>query len=399
MRDLRVLVVHNRYQQRGGEDIVVEREVALLRRFGHDVAVWIEDNARIDAAIDAVSRARLAAGAIWSRAAHAEVGRRAAAARADVVHFHNTLPLISPAGYYAARGAGAAVVQTLHNYRLVCAAGTLLRDGRPCEDCAGHLPWPAVRHRCYRGSAAASATVAAMLVVHRAARTWSRAVDAYIALTEFVRDRVVAGGVPADRVVVKPNFVEAPPRRAAPERGAHALFVGRLSPEKGAATLVDAWRRLGDAAPRLIVVGDGPDAAALASRAAGLGIEWVGAQPRERVAALMADAALLIVPSLAYESFGLVVVEAFAAGLPVVVSGIGSLATIVADGVDGVHVPAGDPAALAAAIRALMADPDRRRRLGQAAHASWQTRFTPERNYAQLVEVYAAALARRPGSR
>jgi glycosyltransferase involved in cell wall biosynthesis len=288
------------------------------------------------------------------------------------------------------------VVQTLHNYRLVCAPGTLLRAGRPCDDCVGRLPWPAVRHRCYRDSAAASATVAAMLVVHRAARTWTRAVDAYIALTEFVRDRVLAGGVPHDRVVIKPNFVDAAPRTAAPERGAHLLFVGRLSPEKGVATLIDAWRILGAEAPRLVVVGDGPDAAELAARSAGLaGVELIGAQPRERVIELMADAAALIVPSLWYEAFPLVIVEAFAAGLPVVVSGIGSLATIVTHGVDGLHAPAGDAAALAAAVRGFMADPDQRRRLGHGAHAAWQARFTPEHNHDQLVEVYAAARAWR----
>ncbi|HEY0477135.1 MAG TPA: glycosyltransferase family 4 protein [Kofleriaceae bacterium] len=391
---MRVLVVHNRYQQRGGEDIVVEREVALLRRHGHHVELWTEDNARVEA----MSRARLAAGTIWSRAAHGELGRRVAAGDIEVVHFHNTLPLISPSGYYGARSAGAAVVQTLHNYRLVCPPGTLLRAGRPCEDCVGRSPWPAVRHRCYRDSAAASAVVAAMLVAHRAAGTWARAVDAYVALTEFVRDRVLAAGMPRDRVVVKPNFVEAAPRQAVPERGAHVLFVGRLSPEKGVATLIEAWRILGTGAPRLVIVGDGPEAAELAARSAGIaGVELLGAQPRERVIELMADAAALVVPSTGYEGFPLVLVEAFAAGLPVVVSGIGSLATIVRDGVDGLHAPAGDAVALAAVVRGLMADPELRRRLGHGAYAAWKARFTPEHNHDQLLQVYAAARARRHG--
>jgi glycosyltransferase involved in cell wall biosynthesis len=391
---VRVLVVHNRYQQRGGEDVVVEREVALLRRYGHQVEQWTEDNARVEA----ISRVRLAAGTIWSCGARRELDRRVSAGRFEVVHFHNTLPLISPSGYYGARGAGAAVVQTLHNYRLVCPAGTLLRAGRPCEDCVGRLPWLAVHHRCYRGSAAASATVAAMLVAHRAARTWARAVDAYIALTPFVRDRVTAGGVPLDRVTVKPNFAEAAPRRAVPERGAYVLFVGRLSAEKGAATLIDAWRILGPTAPRLVIVGDGPDAAELGARAVGLaGVELLGAQPRDRVFELMAGAAALVVPSLWYEAFPLVILEAFAAGLPVVVSAIGSLATIVSDGVDGLHASAGDAGALAQAIRRLIADPALRRRLGQGAYQAWQTRFTPEHNHEHLVGVYAAARARRHG--
>lgn len=391
---MRVLVVHNRYQRRGGEDTVVDHEVALLRRHGHQVELWTDDNARVDT----IPSARLAAGTIWSRTAHGELARRVAVGRIEVVHFHNTLPLISPSGYYGARSAGAAVVQTLHNYRLVCPAGTLLRAGRPCEECVGRSPWPAVLHRCYRDSTAASATVAAMLVVHRAARTWARAIDAYIALTEFVRDRVLAGGVPRDRVIVKPNFAEAAARRAVPERGSHVLFVGRLSPEKGAATLIDAWRILGPAAPRLLVVGDGPDAATLSARAAGLsGVELLGRQPRERVFELMADAAALIVPSLWYEAFPVVIVEAFAAGLPVVVSGVGSLATIVTDGVDGLHAPAGDAAALAAVIHRITADPEQRRRLGQGAHAAWNARFSPEQNHDKLVQVYAAARARRHG--
>src|ERR1700681_312252 len=244
-----VLSVHNFYRQPGGEDRVCADEAALLEQHGHTVVRYEEHNRRIaGAGISA------AGSTVWSTRSFRRLRSVLREQACDVVHFHNTFPLISPAAYYAARAANVPVVQTLHNYRLICPAGTLLRDGAVCEECIGRVPLPALVHGCYRGSRPATAAVAAMLVIHRVGGTWRRMVDAYIAPSEFARKKLIAGGLPAERIVMKPNFV-APHPGAGSGDGGYAFFAGRLSEEKGVRTLFQAWERLGTAIP-LVVAGD-----------------------------------------------------------------------------------------------------------------------------------------------
>ena len=203
----------------------------------------------------------VAAKTIWNRESVAAVGDAARAMHAEIVHFHNTFPLISPAAYQAASAAGAAVVQTLHNYRLLCPSATLFRDGHVCEDCVGKtVAWPSVQHACYRGSRAGSAAVAAMLTVHKARGTWRNDVDAYIALTDFARTKLIEGGLPEDRLFVKPNFIDPDPGVGdgrGDEIGPFAIFVGRLTDEKGVPTMLEAWKQVGSRLP-LKILGDGP---------------------------------------------------------------------------------------------------------------------------------------------
>lgn len=388
---MRVLVLHNRYQLAGGEDAVVRAEVALLSGRGHAVRLLEVSN---DSIAGAASRVRAAGRAVWSFASAREVARAIAEAQPDVAHVHNFFPLLSPSVYRACRRAGVAVVQTLHNYRLLCPGALLFRDGAPCRDCLGRaVPWPAVRHGCYRGSRAATAPVAAMLTVHRALRTWSEQVDVYLAPSRFVRDRFVEGGFPADRIEVKPHFVGGDPAPG-DGRGGYALAVGRISEEKGFRTLLEAWRRVGGAVP-LRIVGEGPLLEALRRASAGLpGVEWLGALPQAEVRRLMREAALLVAPSLCYETFAMVVIEAFAAGLPVVAAGHGALAELVEHGRTGAHFPPGSAAGLAGAVAGLLSRPDELAALRRNARAEFEARYGEAANHAALMRTYARAVGR-----
>ncbi len=387
-----VLLVHNRYQQRGGEDVVFEAEAGLLEGRGHAVDRLGVDNRAIAADGSLLAAARLGLQTVWSRDGANQVRRALRACRPDVAHFHNTFPLISPAAYYACADAGVPVVQTLHNYRLLCPAALLFRDGHVCEDCLGKLvPWPGVLHRCYRGSRAATGAVATMLAVHRLLGTWERKVDVFIALTEFARRKFIEGGLPADRIVVKPNFVYPDPGPGAHD-GGYALFVGRLSPEKGIRTLLAAWERLGMGIP-LKIAGDGPLADEVAWAAEhNPHVEWLGSQPLDRVYALMGAAALVIVPSECYESFPRVIVEAYAKGTPVIASDLGALAELVDDGRTGLRFRSGDPDDLAAKIEWAWTHPRELTEMGREGRREFERKYTAERNYELLMEIYQRAI-------
>lgn len=386
---LRVLFVHNRYQQVGGEDSVFANEVTLLRDGGHRVDTLEVSN-------DAITGAAAKVSAALHVASNPEGRHLTAAAIArfgpDVVHVHNFFPRLSPAVFDACAAAGVPAVWTLHNFRIACANGVLFRDGQPCEDCVGHTPWPAVRHRCYRGSAAGSAAVAAMIGYHRARGTWQNKVSHFIALSDFARDLFVRAGVPAARLSVKPNFVAdpLPGLGALPADRAGALFVGRLSSEKGVATLIDAWRAMPHVP--LTIIGDGPERAALEA-AAPPHVLFTGFQQRPAVLRAMALAQALIMPSEWFEAFGLVAAEAMALGTPVVASRIGALATLVRDGIDGLHFEPGNAADLGRVATRAFADPALLARLGANARETWQAQMSPARNLEQLVSIYRTARA------
>ncbi len=387
MDPMTVALVHNFYRQPGGEDAVFSAEGELLERHHHEVVRFTMDNATIAE----TSPAALARATVWNRAAHAGLRRALAGRAVRVVHFHNTFPLVSPAAYYAARSEGAAVVQTLHNYRLLCPSANLFRRGQVCEACAGRaLPWPGVVHGCYRGSRTATAVSAAMLATHRALGTWSRAVHLYVALSEFSRQKFVEYGLPADRIRVKPNFLATDPG-AGPHDGGFALYVGRLAEEKGVRSLLHEWADLGSRYP-LQVVGDGP-LAGLVSRAGG-GVRWLGQLPKADVFALMQRAAVLVFPSEWMEPFGLTLVEAMATGLPVIASAQGAATEIVEDGETGWLVPCAGRDALAAAVAAAFSRRDELARMGRRARALYEERYGAARAYDSLITLYRAAESR-----
>jgi glycosyltransferase involved in cell wall biosynthesis len=386
---VKALLVHNHYQHEGGEDRVFAVEGALLASRGHEVVRYEDDNDRIEE----MGRVRAAASAFWNPSAYRELRRRIRDERPDVVHFHNTFPLISPAAYYAARAEGVPTVQTLHNYRLMCLMGMAHREGRPCEDCFGRaVAWPGVLHGCYRGSRAGSAVVAGMVASHRFVGTWRDQVDRYIALSEFARDKFVAQGLPAEKIRVKPNYFDPDPG-VGEGRGDYLLFAGRLVPEKGVETLLEAWKAL-DGAAGLVIVGDGPLAPLVAAAAErDPRIRRMGWMSREELMALMGEALAVVVPSVCYESFPLVLVESFATGTPVLASDLGSLPEIVEHGRTGLLHRPGDARALAEAVQRVVSRPDERAAMRRAARSAYETRYTAGVNYHQLMEIYDEARA------
>jgi glycosyltransferase involved in cell wall biosynthesis len=392
--------LHNRYRQAGGEDVVVRAERALLDAHGHAVELLEVDN---DGLAGVGARVAAAAGALYSPRARARVERAIKRFGPDVVHVHNFFPRLSPAVYDAARTLGVPVVQTLHNYRLTCANGLLLRDGAPCQRCVGlAAPWPGVLHGCYRDSRAESAVVAGMVGLHRALGTWPR-VDAYVALTGFQAGLLAKAGVPAARIHLKPNFCADPGWQPPAAPGEYALFVGRIAPEKGLETVIEAYVRHGLRVP-LVVAGDGELRAGYErrTREAGLAdtIRWVGAQTPAAVQALMARARFLVFPSIWYEPFGLAIIEAFACGLPVLGSDLGGVPELVQAGGSGWLVPPGDAAAWAGAIARTWELVAGSPAFGAAARRTYEARFTPAANLARLIEIYEQArTAGREGAR
>ena len=390
---MKVIVCHNFYQRPGGEDQVFADETALLESHGHEVTRFTVHNDDIEGA----GRLAMVGRTVWNRSVHAELAAIVKRERAQVVHFHNTFPLMSPAAYYAARSQGAAVVQTLHNYRLFCPAGVLYRNGKVCEECLGKaVPWPAVARGCYRGSRPATAVAAGMLSIHRAMGSWNNGVDAYVALSEFARRKYVQGGLPADRVIVKPNFV-APDPGVGRGDGNYVVFVGRLEAEKGVETLLHAWQTHMKGV-RLKILGHGPLAHVVQRAVAECeDIEWLGRLPQREVHEAIGRASLLVIPSQWYEGFPKTLLEAYAKGTPVAVSRIGSLEELVDNGRTGLHFEPGNADDLAAKVRLMLGDPLGLLCMRANVRHEFETKYSPEQNYQMLRGVYDVALAHFAG--
>lgn len=392
---MRVLSVHNSYKIRGGEDESREAEERLLCQHGHQVEVYEESNNQLEA----IAPLTRAIDTIWSTRAYYTVQEIVQRSACDLMHVQNFFPQISPSVYYAAKSKGVPVVQTLRNYRLLCPNALFFREGQVCEDCLGKaIPYPGMLHRCYRDSLAASSVTTAMITVHRLLKTWSEQVDIFIALTEFARQKFIQGGLPAEKIVVKPNFV-APDPGVGDGLGGYALFVGRLSAEKGLDTLLAAWEHLNYAIP-LKIVGEGP----LADRVSEIArrcpkVEWLGRRSISEVHALMGDATVLIFPSKWYETFGRVAVEAFAKGTPVIAAQIGAIAELVEHGRTGLQFRPGDPTDLAATVNALLSQPKQLAAMREAARAEFEQHYTAEQNYHRLMQIYDLACDQANGRR
>ena len=391
---MKVLLVHNSYRQRGGEDSVFEQERSMLERAGHQLLIYRHSNSEIDS-FSPLARLLLPINTVWSSGARSELAAMLDTHSPDLVHVHNTFVLISPSIYSVCREKKVPVVQTLHNFRWLCPSAIFYRDGKVCEDCVTGGLVNSVRHACYRGSKPATAAIALALATHRHLGTFHDSIGTYITPSAFARDKFIASGFPAEKIVVKPNFVDPDP---GPRDGvgAYALFAGRLSAEKGLYVLLRAWEMLSAHVP-LQIIGDGPERHALEAFVRRRNIPNVtfrGALSRHDTFTAMKGARFVVVPSTVYETFGLVIAEAMACGAPVLCSRLGAMQELVADHDTGLHFTAGDAHDLATKAAWAWNHPPEISVMGRTARREFEKRYTSRRNYAQLMEIYDRALGR-----
>lgn len=389
---MKVLLVHNEYQQPGGEDAVFRLERQLLADFGHTVITYVRSNHEIDQR-STFGQLALLKQIVWAEDAKHDIATILRDGRPDIVHVHNTFTQISPSIYAECRKAEVPVVQTLHNFRLLCPGAALYRSGHVCEDCLTGSLWNGILHGCYRNSRPATAAVAAMLATHRCLHTWSDNVSRYIALTQFARQKFIRGGFAPEHICVKPNFV-APDSGVGTGDREYALFVGRLSEEKGLRTLLRAWTQLNSTIP-LRIVGDGPLAAELKNYTAKNSLESVcfeGRRNHHETTEAMKGARFLILPSECYENFPMTVVEAFSAGTPVICSRLGAMQEIVEHRSTGLHFDANNSESLAECVAWAWAHPAQMLAMGMEARGEYERKYTADRNYSQLMEIYQQAI-------
>jgi glycosyltransferase involved in cell wall biosynthesis len=384
---MRIVMAHNRYKFAGGEDTVMRSEVEMLRGAGHEVELFEADNKTIDGIVAKIA----AAGSLFH--SHSSSRRMTELLRSfqpDILHIHNWFPLLSPSIISAAWAQGVPVVQTLHNFRMLCANGTLYRDGKICHECLGKsFPFGGIAHACYSNSRVGSAMVTAAFSYHRLAQTWS-GVSTFIAPSEFQRSLLIRGGVDAAQIAVKPNFVKET-GEIGTGGGGYALFVGRLTPEKGIRTVLTAWAENKLAVP-LKIMGDGPLADEVREKASSLPqVEYLRHRPIQEVYAAMASARFLICPSECHEAFGLAIVEAYSRGTPVLAADIESLAELVKDGKTGLSFAAGNASDLAAKASLLIADAAAYQEMRRQCRRVYEERFTDKINYKLLMNIYRRA--------
>jgi glycosyltransferase involved in cell wall biosynthesis len=377
---MRISVLHSRYLSgpASGENRVVEDEARLLREAGHRVSVWSPSVEKLKN-----RPLRVGARALWSREADSELVKMLERDRAEIVHCHNLFPMLSPS-VLRTGSLEAAVVMTLHNYRLLCLPATFLRNGQICEACLGKLPWRGVLYRCYRDSMLASGSIAASLYLHRGLRTFEH-VKLFLAVSEFLRTKHIAAGFSPERILAKPNF--AWPTRRREGAGQFFLYLGRLSPEKGLHILMKAWP---GKAGRLMVVGDGPELARLRELAPPT-VEFRGLLGPRGAVDVLSQARALVLPSLSFEGSPRTVPEAYAAGVPVLASRIGALPELVDHEVNGLLVPPGDIPSWTDAIERLSDDREVER-MGDSAWRTWREQYSPERGLAALEAAYRGSL-------
>jgi len=384
---MKILMLHNRYLVPGGEDQSSIAEAALLRDHGHDVELLEEDNRRVEQ----LGKARTALRTIWSQESYRRIDEKLRHANFDILHVQNFFPLWSPSVYHAATRRGVPVVQTLQNYRLLCVNSFLFREDRVCEECIGRMvPWPGVMHACYRDSRAGSAVVAGMIGFHKMLGTWKKKVRTYIAVSEFAREKYIVGGLPAEKIVVRPNFLSQSPTICG-GGGGYALYVGRLSPEKGIAAMLEAWQAAENPLP-LKVAGDGPlKEMVIAAAQKSSAIEYMGPKSLPEVLELMGHAEFLVFPSQWYETMGRTIMEAFGVGTPVIAAKIGGPASMVEHGKTGFHFPPGDVQALRGLVERCGRNPEEMRAMRANARAAFEEKYTSAAGTKSLLAIYRAA--------
>ena len=388
MRPLHITFAHNRYLYRGGEDESREQEIAILRAQGHTVSEYVVDNR------DVPKGSYVSAGlrSVWNGAEHERMRKYLRSERPDILKVDNYFPLLSPAIFDAARAEGVATVLSVRNYRLVCPAATLYREGQVCTDCVGHrFATSAIRHQCYRDSSLQSAAVVFSNAWGHLRGTWRKSIDQYIAVSRFVKEQLIQGGFPADRIAVKPNCIAD--TGVGDGSGNYALLVGRLTAEKGIRTLLEAWRQIGSALP-LKIIGDGPLEEEIHAALPQLpGVEYLGRRPIAEVCEFLGHATALIFPSEWMEPFGRTIIEAYSKGTPVIAADTAPMGDMVEHGITGLLYRAGSPDALAAAVRSLQTDAQGLTSMRLRARERYLRDYSAERNYAAMMEIFSRVLA------
>ncbi|MGI8959256.1 MAG: glycosyltransferase family 4 protein [Bryobacteraceae bacterium] len=394
---MRIVLVHNKYRQPGGEDVVFEQEKRMLEDAGHNVATYCRSNDELNG-FSSWERAILPIRIVWATNSKLEFEQLLAREKPDLVHIHNTFMMVSPSIYSSCRERVIPVVQTLHNYRLLCPEANFFRDGGVCEECVDHGLLRSVRHGCYHGSRTATAAVALMIATHRKLGTWETMVSRYIALSEFSRKKFVSGGIPAEKITVKPNFVDPDPGTRQ-NIGNFAVFMGRVSREKGALTLLDAWEQIGSrCALQIIGEGSSKDLVQNAAKERNLPITMCGHLSRDEAIAAVKTARFLVLPSLCYENFPMSIVEAFACGTPVLCSRLGGMKELVEDQRTGLHFTPGDAMDLAEKVQWALDHPLELAAMGGEARREFETQYTAKSNYSRLMDIYEQAIAANAAS-
>ena len=385
---MKILMAHNRYQNRGGEDESFDSESRLLERYGHKVIRYIKHN-------DSISKDsifKVAIRTLWSVEDYKSIRALIQREKPDLLHVQNHFPLISPAIYYAAQKENIPVIQTLRNYRLFCLNAYLFRQGNICEDCLGQaVPLSGIQHKCYRNSTAGSIVISSSIALHRLLKTYIRKVDLFIALTEFAKQKYAENGIPKHKIVLKSNFVDPDPKIGMGNDN-FVLFVGRLSPEKGISTLLSAWKQLGDYIP-LRIIGSGPLEAEVREAASKhVGIEYLGPRPVREVQEIMGQAKALIFPSLWYEGMPRVIIEAFAKGTPVISSKLGAMTTMVTHQKTGLHFCVGNTKDLIKQTHWMFEHPKQWQKMRLLARHQFEVNYNAESSYRRLIEIYNQAI-------
>ncbi len=391
---MRILIVVNYYGHfvtQGGEPQVVQAEVELLRSHGHIVSKYEATNAEIEE-LTLVGKCQSLWQVGWSKTGYERVGAAIDAFRPDLMHVHNYWFRLTPSIFAAAKERGVATALTLHNYRLTCPATTFLRKGRPCELCMDGKASRILIHRCYPGGSWLKSLLAYRLYRETRKRQFlASLVDAYIALTEFGRQKAVVGGLPPEQLYLKPNFMADPLNGGAPARPKEgAIYVGRLAPEKGVLSLLEAWRHIDYP---LTIVGDGPQMAA-ARRAGGNQVKFLGSRSHDEVLRLIEQSAFLVFPSESYEAFPLTLLESMAVGRAVVASDLGARRETVIDGKTGLLYRGRDIQDLTSKVRHLVSDQNLCTTMGTAAREAYLAKYTPATNYQMLIRIYEEAVER-----
>jgi len=388
---MRILQVHNYYQRWGGEDGAIEPENSLLESRGHQVQLFSRHNDEIQQR-GLLGKSKLFLETTWSSQSYQDLKQTIQEFRPDIVHFQNTFPLLSPSSYYACAHMGVPCIQTLRNFRLLCPKADFMREGKVCEDCLEGSLWNSIRHACYRDSKIQTAAVAVMLKTHRLLRTWKDKVNAFIVVSEFSRRKFIDAGFSEQKIEVRADFLQEPPGEGIQERHG-AVFVGRLSPEKGLETLLEGWQRLPHVP--LKVIGEGPLRPWVEAfiRRHGLNhITVMGHIPPEDILGIVKTALVFVMPSIWYEGLPRTIIEAFAVGTPVVASRLGAMAEMVTDHKTGLLFTPGDPGDLARQVQCLVESPDDRVCMGRKARADFEEKYTPDRAYHRLMEIYEKVL-------